>query len=534
MGRASLIGAATLTSRFLGMVREHVFARIFGASADVFSDAFMIAYRIPNLLRDLFAEGALSAAFIPTFTDYRENRNEAAAFHLAQIVFSALFLVLGGLVLLGILFAPAVVSIIAPGFDDPEKRALTISLTRWLMPFILLVSWAAVCRGVLNTYQRYLLPALAPALFNVVAVATGYGMWAWGLPRDTAIYGWVAATLVGGAIVFLVQVPSLYRLGLRFRFAVSLAHDGFRRIMRLMAPAIMGLAAVQANVIVNSAIASYLEDGAVSWLIYSFRLVYLPIGVVGVAVATVATVNLATRAARSDFAGFRTDVIAALRLVVFVSVPASLGLIILDQPITRLVYEYGVFGSTDTVYSAAALSCYAWALFFHGGIKILAPGFYALNLLRVPVIASVAAVTVNAVWSLATYRSLGFQALAAGSGIASTVNFAILALAMRRHLSAKLGVTGAALSPVPRSMWLIAKLVLALAPMGLVTWFLHGWLAAWLGVETAWARAVAVLIPVLCAMVLWLVVGWLLRIPEAHDVLTTLRNRLRRPDPDDS
>lgn len=295
---AGLVSSMTLVSRLLGLVREQVFAALLGAGYH--SDAFRIGFRIPNLLRDLFAEGALSAAFLPTYARTRKEGGEEAGFRLANGVLTFLAVVLGLLVLAAIALAWPIVATIAPGFDDaPGKADLTVRLTRVMMPFLPLVSFAAVAMGVLNAEGRFGIPALSPALFNVVTIAWAVVLYAMKLPADQVVLGWALGTLAGGLAQFLIQVPSLRRLGWRFRPLWAPGDPGLRQIGSLMAPATVGLAAVQVNIFVSSIFASR-EPGAVSWLDYAFRLLYLPIGLFGVAVGTIATAGLARRAAEAD------------------------------------------------------------------------------------------------------------------------------------------------------------------------------------------------------------------------------------------
>lgn len=526
-GRAGVVGSATMTSRVLGLLREHVFAKLFGT--DALSDAFVMAYRIPNLLRDLFAEGALSSAFVPSFAECRQQRGQDAAFRLAQTVFSFVFIVVGGLTVAGVVFAPQIVNVIAPGFDHVIARTgpveasvsqedLTVHLTRILMPFLLLVSLAAACRGVLNSYHQYFLPAVSPALFNLVAVITGLLLWWSGTPPETAVYGWALATLGGGFVQLVIQLPSMRRLGLRMRLAFAFRDASFRRLLRLLLPATLGLAAVQVNVLVNSVLASLLEAGSATWLQLAFRLVYLPIGVIGVAVATVASVNLSQLAAQRDMTGFRTDLTSAIRLVAFFTIPASVGLVVLDAPIVRLIYEYGRFDAASTAATATALTCYSLGLVFYSAIKTLAPAMYALDRIRAPVIASVAGVAVNLMWSLLTYRTYGVAALAIGTSLAALVNFAVLAVALARALGR--GESSG------RTTWVILLKTMSVAAlMGIVVHFVHGELAGVLGTTTFVARAANLSASIAIGGVIVIAGGVAMRIPEARDLWATIRRK---------
>src|SRR5213078_4523722 len=298
--RAGVVSAAVLVSRVLGLVREQAFAVFFGAGREL--DAFITAFRIPNLLRDLFAEGALSAAFVTTFTWRLEHEGEAAAWRLANLVVNALAIVVSAITLAGIWFAPALVTAIAPGFADiPGKVELTVALTRIMFPFLLLVALAAVAMGILNTRHIFGVPAAASAFFNL-------------------------GSLAGGLLQLLVQVPSLWRVGFRYRPLLALRDPGLRQVARLMGPATIGAAAVQVNVFVNNNFASYLGNGPVSWLNVAFRFMQLPIGLFGVAIGTVTLPLVSRHGARGDTRAFRATVGQALELVALFCLPAAAGL----------------------------------------------------------------------------------------------------------------------------------------------------------------------------------------------------------------
>ena len=298
VGRAIWLSAATMTSRVLGLLRDQLFAILIGANR--WSDAFVVAFRIPNLLRDLFAEGALSSAFVPTFADARRNRGEGEARRLAGTVVALVLVVVGALVLLGVAFAGPLVAAIAPGLGD--HAGLAARLTRMMMPFLLLVSLSAVAMGILNAQGRFTAPALAPALFNVGSLAVGLGLWLAGWPPERAVIGWALGTLLGGLLQLVAQLPSLAAAGsvpVPGLSAARLRDPGLRRIGRLMAASVIGLSATQVNILVNTMFASR-EAGAVTWLQMAFRLMQLPLGVFGVAIATVAGAGVAQAAAARD------------------------------------------------------------------------------------------------------------------------------------------------------------------------------------------------------------------------------------------
>jgi len=502
---AGLVSAMTLVSRVLGLVREVVFAALLGAGYH--SDAFRIGFRIPNLLRDLFAEGALSAAFVPVYARTQREGGREAAFALANRVLTLLAVLLGGLVVLAIVFAWPLVSALAPGFDDqPGKAELTVLLTRLMMPFLALVSFAAVAMGMLNAEERFGVPALSPALFNVVAILWAIGLWGLGLPLDQVVVGWALGTLVGGVAQFAVQVPSLRRLGWRFRPEWAPRDPGLVRMARLMAPATVGLAAVQVNIFVSSRFASH-EPGAVSWLDYAFRLLYLPIGLFGVALGTIATAGLARRAAEGDMDGLRHTLRQSLSMLAYLTVPATVGLMVLGVPVVRLLYERGRFNPEETQATATALFFYSIGLVGYTGVKVLAPAFYALGRPRVPLLASVSAVATNLLVILALHRALGFRAIALGTAVGSLVNAGILVGLFEKRVGGLFGHD---------TFRPIARMGLAAAAMGGLAWLSATGLERLVGTRGLGAQLVTGLVPVLVGGGLYALLTRALRVGEAE------------------
>jgi putative peptidoglycan lipid II flippase len=450
--RAGVVSAAVLASRVLGLVREQVFAVFFGAGREL--DAFITAFRIPNLLRDLFAEGALSAAFVPTFTQRIEREGEASAWRLASLVVNTLGVVVGTIVLLGIWIAPTVVELIAPGFADiPGKVELTVHMTRIMFPFLLLVALAAVAMGVLNTRNVFGVPAAASAFFNVGSVVGGLAFAAWFAPgyvtnvlhggpagdptrAAEAISGMAVGTLVGGLLQLLVQVPSLHRVGYRYRPRLDFRDPGVRQVMRLMAPATIGAAAVQVNVFVNNNFASYLGNGPVSWLNVAFRFMQLPIGLFGVAIGTVTLPVVSRHGARGDRTAMGATVHQALELVALLCLPAAAGLALLGEPVIGLIYQHGRFTAGDTSAAAQALAGYSLGLAGYAGIKVLAPSFYALGDARTPMLVSVLSIGVNYGLNWVFVRRLGYRqvGLALATSAVALGNFALLYVFLRRRI----------------------------------------------------------------------------------------------------
>jgi len=386
---AAIVGLAVMGSRLMGVVREQVFAFMFGAT--MFADAFIAAFRIPNLLRDLFAEGALSTAFTTTFTKTWEKEGPDSAWHLARLVLSTLTLILGVICVLGIIFGPQVVYLTSSGWvlKQPETYTLTVQMTRLLFPFILFVSVAAAVMGMLNSRHIFGIPASASTLFNIVSVISGVILAClfepqknWLHPHfgERAIFGWCFGVLLGGLAQLAIQLPSLWRLGFRYRWKLDFKDSALRAVLMLMIPSAIAGSAVQVNVLVNGQFASYIPGhGPVSWLYYAFRLVQLPIGIFGVAIATVTLPAVARQHALDDLKAFGKTVEEALRFGFYLTLPASIGLAVVAQPVIQLIYEHGTFTASNTYETALALQAYTIGLAGYSGIKILVPCFYAMQ-----------------------------------------------------------------------------------------------------------------------------------------------------------
>ena len=458
---AGLIGAATMTSRILGLVREQVMAYLFGAGNAV--DAFNVAFRIPNLVRDLFAEGAMSAAFVPTFTKYLARDGKAAAWRLGSNVLNALFFATVVLVVAGIVFAEPLVWLLASDYAAvPGKFELTVTLTRVMLPFLTLVALAAACMGMLNSLDRYFLPALAPALFNVASITTTIVavpllMWA-GLPT---IYAMALGVVTGGVAQLLVQWPALGREGFIHRAILDPAEPGLRQVLLLMGPGTLGLAATQVNVFVNTWLATGEGTGAVSWLGYAFRLMYLPLGIFGVSIATASLPAISRKAAAGDLAGMRATVSSSLAMMLTLNVPATVGLIVLAHPVVALLFERGQFTSADTAATAGALVAYAVGLTGYSVVKIASPTFYALGESRTPVLVSVLSVLTNAALNILFVREFGYRGLALGTSLTALLNAGLLMLLLRHRLD---GLHLRHLSSV------LVRVAVASAVMGVAAW----------------------------------------------------------------
>ena len=515
---ASAVSFATLISRILGLIREMVLAKYFTTFA---TDAFFAAFRIPNLLRDLFAEGALSAAFVPTFTEYKEKRSPAEAWELANTVINALLVVLSVVTLLIFFAAKPLVFLLVSGYSEiPGKIELTVHLTRILSPFLLTVALAAAVMGILNTHQRFFIPALAPASFNVWSILAGIFL-APLMPRigQEPITAMAIGSLIGGLSQLFLQIPALRAVGFRYRLTLNWHHSGLRRIFTLMLPAAFGLAATQINILIDNQLASYLGNGPVSWLNYAFRLMQLPIGLFGVAIATVNLANISRKVATNDLDGLKANIAEAVKLAAFLNIPATMGLIFLRYPIVQLLYERGKFTAEHTINTGDALFCYSIGLYAYSLVKIVTPTFYALGDTKTPVRFAAFVIAVKIAVNLALIRELGFLGLALGTSIASVLNTALLFHALSKRIGG-LGEHHVLLS--------IVKITIAGLVMGVGAWWLQSQLAGMFGDTTLAARVAAVGLSIVGGLAILLLISRLLRVQEAAALTSMVRRKLRR------
>ncbi|MCA1849732.1 MAG: murein biosynthesis integral membrane protein MurJ, partial [Acidobacteria bacterium] len=468
---------------------------------------------------------------VKTFTDYTEKKREEEAWRLASMVMNALAIVLSVITILGIIFSPQIVSVIARGFS-PEKAELATTMTRVMFPFILLVALAAVAMGVLNTKRRFGVPASASTLFNVGSIVGGLlcAYWlsggGWTTPRDPkavpemraqwALIGMAIGTLIGGGLQFLIQVPSLLRVGFRFRPVVSFTDPGVRQVMRLMGPAVIGTAATQINVLINTFYSSSIAGGP-SWLNYSFRLMQFPIGVFGVAIGTATLPTISRFAARGDIPGFRSTLSSSIGLVFLMTIPSACGLIFLARPIIALLFERGAFTSSDTEMVVWALRGYSIGLAGYAAIKVLSPAFYALDDARTPMVISLISIAVNAIagyFFLAWFSSFvsqeapdgyGHAGLALSTSCVALVNFFALAFFMRRRIRRLEG---------RRILSSLIRITLASAALSASSYLTYRWLITLLGEQGFGARLVETFVPIAVGGAIFLVAARLLRIQE--------------------
>ena len=511
---AGVVSAGVMCSRVLGLVRETVLAGLFEARTSL--DAFKAAFTIPNFLRDLFGEGILSKAFVATFKDVEARSGEDAAWRLTNLVFNALAIILIIITLLGIIMSPFIVNLIfiGKGFDA-DKRELTVYLTRIMFPFLLLVCMAAIAMGSLNSKGRFGVPAFASAFFNIGSVAVGvWGYYMGPKLGQHPVVGMAVGVLVGGTLQFIVQIPSMWRAGFRYRPVLSFTDPDLKQVMKLMAPAILGNAALQVNLLLNRVFASQ-GAGWLTWNTQAFRVMHFPIGIIGVAISTASLPLLSQFASQDSMDEYKKTFTYALKLMFILALPAAAGLIALNKPIISLIYERGKFGADDTIQVAGALFCYAFGLCGYSGRQIATDGFIALKDMRTPVIVSLFTIALNILLNCILIFGLGFdhRSLAISTACSITMNF-VLVLGFLWHRVS--GFDGYSLGSV------FVKSVMAAACMGVVVSLIHNQLSGFMGSKLSLLAVIALAMPVL--YILYRV----FRVREFHQLVEAMLGKLRR------
>lgn len=427
---AGVVSGATLLSRILGFVRDLIIAKAFGAGTA--TDAFFAAFRLPNMLRELLGEGALSAAFIPVFTESFRMRGREGAWRLAWTVLTLLAFLLIAVSIAGIALAPWLIRLIAPGFHSvPSKLDLAVYLTRLMFPYILLIGVAALFMAILNSQGHFATPALSPSVLNIAMIGCAVLLTPYVDPPIAAL---AIGVLIGGVGQLLIQIPAIRRRSRGVPWTVDVSDPAVGRITRLMAPGIAGLAITQINVFIGTLLASLMGEGGISVLYYAFRLIQLPIGLFGVAIATAAFPTMARQAANRSLGEVGATVAYAIRLVLFVTMPAMVGLIVFRVPIIQILFERGAFDRTVTLATAEVVLFYAFGLGAYVSNRILVPAFYSLQDTVTPVKIGMVAVLVNIGSSLLLMRPMGLAGLALATALSSFVNLGLLLVALQRRL----------------------------------------------------------------------------------------------------
>lgn len=526
---AGIVSIAVMVSRVLGLARETAIGYYFPSKGS--ADAFYLAFRIPNFLRDMFGEGILSKAFITTFLATEVEDGEEAAWNLANRIFNLTFLILIGITALGIVFAPIVVDVLARNnfnesldtvahFGFENKVELAIYLTQLMFPYLLFVSFAAIAMGLLNSKGRFAIPAYASTFFNISSLAVGIGGYYLGPMFDIhPVTGMAIGVIVGGILQFLIQVPSMYRVGFRYRPLLSLRDPRVLQVVHLIGPAVLGVAAVQVNLLTNTFFITS-DSGWLTWITRAYRVMHLPIGIFGVAISTVALPQLARLVTAGETENFRNALSYALRLMLILTIPAAIGLMMLAEPICRLLYEWGETVEEDTFGTAGLLFVYAFGLCGFSTLKIVTDGFYAYKDIRAPVIVSICAVVLNICLNyLFIYRGFFFdpRAVVFSTVLTVTLNCSVLLVLLRR----KVGGLGLR-SVVP----LTFKILIASAVMGCVCWLTHGVIEGdWLGTEGIASRVIGVFVPIGFSLLILAAMYKFLKVSEFDDILNMFKRR---------
>ena len=528
---AGIVSLAVMGSRILGLAREIVIFNYFSTKLN--APAFHLAFRIPNFLRDMFGEGILSKAFITTFVATEAEDGKEAAWDLANRIFNLIFLVLICIVVLGIVFAPTIVNILTrENFDETlvsgkhygfdTKVALTIHLTQLMFPYLLFVSLAAIAMGLLNSKGKFAIPACASSFFNLSSLLIGisgyYLFPRFGMHPTT---GMAVGVVVGGIVQFLIQVPSMYSVGFRYKPLLNLRDPRVLQVLRLLGPAILGVAAVPINQLTNTWFITS-GDEWLAWIQGAYRIMHLPLGIFGVAISTVILPQLAKFANAGETEQFRNSLSYALRLMLTVILPASIGLMVLSEPICRLLYERGAFLESDTLAMGAILFVYAFGLCGFSALKIVTDGFYAHKDIRAPVIVSLCGVTLNICLNyLFIYRELILdpRAVVFSTVLTVTLNSAVLLLLLRRKVG-RLGLWSA----IP----LAFKILIASAVMGVVCWITNGVIEQdMLGTYGLIPRIINVFVPIGLSVLVLAGMYKLLKVTEFDDILNIFKRRFQ-------
>ncbi len=520
--RASgVIALAVMCSRVLGLIREVLFSALFGTQ---WLGIFIVAFRAPNLLRDLFAEGALSTAFVTVFSKKIETEGPDGAWDLARKMMTLTVVFMSAITLVGIIFAEPLIGVLAAGFA-PEFRELTVLLTRIMFPFILLVSLAALAMGMLNSRNVFGVPAMASSFFNIGSIVGGAAIGWWLDPSfgSKALIGLSIGTLLGGLMQFAIQIPSLYKTGFVFRLDFGWRDRGVRQILTLMIPSVIAASAVQVNVLVNTSFATLTDGGpsAVAWLNNAFRLMQLPIGVFGVAVATITLPVVSRIAASVDRSAFGPTLGKAMRLAVFLTLPSAVGLYFLARPIISVIYERGEFLAFDSMQTGFALQYYAMGLVAYSCIKVLSPAFYAIDRKWTPMLVSFGSIALNIGlnWFLIFRLNFGHSGLALSTAVSASLNFIILYLLMQR-------VAGTLESV--KFVSSVLRCGVAASLLGAICWAAWTWGQVWLVESSFSIRLLSLFVTIAAGGLVYAVACLLLKVESMQDAVSAVMRKLKR------
>ncbi len=507
---ASVISCATMVSRVLGYIRDMLFAHIFGA--EMIADAFFVAFKIPNLFRHLLGEGALSASFIPVFTEFLKKQGKKSSWELASNAISITGLLTILLTIFGILFAPYIVLIIAPGFyNSKSKFNLTVLLTRILFPYIIIISIVALTMGILNSLKHFAIPALSPAAFNIGII---FGILYLSPKLNRPIIGAALGVLIGGLIQFLIEYPVLRKKGAILKFNLAYNNPGTKRIGLLMVPAAIGLGVTQINLMVDTLLASFLPEGSISYLYYGNRLIQLPLAIFGISLGTALLPTLSSLATEGKTSELLSTFSFGMRTVLFISLPASIGLIVYRIPIISLLFQRGEFTYSATIATAQALFAYSVGLAAFSGLKVIVPVFYAYQDTSTPVRIGIMAMVLNICLNIILMFPLKHAGLALATSLSSFMNLLILVWIIRKRWG-----------NIDEGYFLknLAKIILNSLLMGLICyWFIDKWLWIYAIPGKIWIKAYYLFLGIMIGGITYLVLGYISGSEELQFIISHL------------
>ena len=509
---AGLVGSLTFLSRIAGYGRDVVIAYFFGATAS--TDAFWVAFRIPNLLRRLFAEGSLTISFIPVFTEYLETKNKEEAKKVADAVFTILVFLLILISIGGILLSPYIIKLFAAGFDKSTFE-LAVTLNRIMFPYILFISLTALSMGVLNSLRHFFAPAFSPVILNICIIAAVLLVYNF---FSIPIYAAAVGVIIGGILQLIFQLPFLYGRGFLFSLNKNVRHPAVKKIGFLIIPQLFGVAVYNLNILVNTQYASFMAEGSISYLYFAERLIEFPLGIIAVSIATVLLPSLSSHVSKKDFDKFRETYSFTLRLMFFILIPALVGLIVLRVPICNLLYQRGEFDYAATIFTSQALLGYAVGLWAVGGIRITAPAFYSMQDTKTPVIIAFIAFIINAVCGYLLGFTFGFQhtGLAFASSISSIINFLLLFYLIERRVG-NINI----LSIVT----LLIKLTAISSIMGFAVWRISK-LTYWSESAFSMEKIGVLGAAIVAAVVIYFLLAKILKIEESDFLIKMIRKRI--------
>lgn len=505
-----------MLSRIFGFIRDMVVAGFFGAG--IVTDAFFVAFRIPNLLRRLLAEGSLTVSFVPVFTEYLKQRTRQEALELANVAFTALSVVLVVVSIAGVVFSPLIVTVMAPGFvKSAAQYELTVLLTRFMFPYIFFISLVALCMGILNSLRHFAAPALSPVILNISMILATLLLRDW---FEEPIYALAVGVMIGGVLQLAMQWPFLVKMGVRLKPNFHFRHPGLKRIGLLMMPAAFGAAIYQINVLIGTILASLLPKGSVSYLYYADRIVELPLGVFAIAVGTAALPSFSDQVARGEFDDFKKTISFSLRLILFITIPATVALLALRTPILSVLFQRGAFDAAATLKTADALLYYTLGLWAFSLIRVIVSAFYSLQDTKVPMKAAIVALIVNVVCSVVLMYPMKHGGLALATSIASAVNVIILGVILKKRIGSYLN------QEFYRSIVKISSAALVMWGAIVVVNTVYPW-----NIDGPFeVRFLFLMVSVGVGLTVFLLMSWLLKCSEMVMVIRAIKGKLGRKD----